>query len=68
MNETNTRNGEIIHHDEYGEEYVLDENGNKRPTMQTSKMYKSSGFTHYDDNQGHCSLCGSLTCRGSCFK
>ena len=65
---SNTRDGEIIHHDDNGKEYVLDENGNKRPPMQTSKMHKTSGFTHFDTSQGHCGLCGSLNCRGSCFK
>lgn len=25
-------------------------------------------FTVYDDSEGHCPLCGRLTCRGGCFK
>jgi hypothetical protein len=59
---------EEIYFDKDGEEYVLDENGNKRPPMQTTKQSKSSsGFTHYD-SPIHCGLCGQLTCRGSCFK
>jgi hypothetical protein len=53
--------------DEWGNEYVLDENGNKLPPAQTSKQVESSGFTHYESSQ-HCGLCGSLTCRGNCFK
>jgi hypothetical protein len=60
--------GEIIHHDEYGKEYVLDEEGNRRPPMHTSNSTQSSGFTTYDSSEGHCGLCGSLTCNGRCFK
>jgi hypothetical protein len=60
--------GEIIHHDEYGKEYVLDEAGNKRPPIHTSNSTQSGGFTTYDSSEGHCGLCGSLTCRGGCFK
>lgn len=59
---------EIVHHDENGEPYVRDENGNKRPPMQSAKINDNSGFTTYDDSQGHCALCGSISCRGSCFK
>ncbi len=28
----------------------------------------NSGFTTYDNSQGHCPLCGRLTCNGGCFK
>jgi len=56
------------HFDEWGNEYILDEHGNKLPPMQTSNSSKSSGFTTYDTSQGHCGLCGSLTCNGRCFK
>lgn len=59
--------GEEIHFDENGEEYVLDENGNKAIPKQTTKIKNSSGFTTYDSPY-HCSLCGSLYCRGGCFK
>lgn len=62
------RDGEIIYHDEFGGEYVLDEVGNHRPPMKTSKSTTSSGFTTYDSSQGHCGFCGRLTCNGSCFK
>jgi len=60
--------GEIIHHDEFGTAYVLDEAGNRRPPMYSEKNSKPGEFTTYDDSQGHCGLCGRLTCRGSCFK
>ncbi len=56
------------HFDENGNEYVLDEHGNRMPPMHTSKSSKSSGFTVYDTSQGHCGFCGSLTCNGRCFK
>ena len=55
------------HFDEWGNEYELDENGAHRPPMQVSAQ-KSSGFAHYDTSQGHCGMCGRLTCNGGCFK
>lgn len=60
---------EIIHYDKDGNEYILDEVGNKRPPMKTTKVVsESSGWKEYDSSQGHCGLCGSLTCNGRCFK
>jgi hypothetical protein len=59
---------ELIYYDEWGNGYVLDEEGNKRPPIQTGKTETHSGFTIYDSSDGHCSLCGRLTCNGSCFK
>lgn len=59
---------EIIYNDQNGKEYVLDEVGNKRPPMQTHKIIsENDGWREYDSSQGHCALCGSLTCRGYCF-
>lgn len=57
-----------IYLDENGNEYVLDEVGNKIPPIKTQKKYTTSGFTFYDDSQGHCCFCGRLTCKGNCFK
>jgi hypothetical protein len=62
------RDGQIIHYDEFGTEYVLDEVGNKMPPLNTNKTEDHSGFTIYDSSQGHCALCGRLTCKGGCFK
>lgn len=59
---------ELIYHDTDGNEYVLDEKGNRRPPMQTRKHYQESGFTLYDDSQGHCCFCGRLDCNRSCFR
>jgi hypothetical protein len=59
---------EIIYYDEFGKEYVLDEEGNRRPPLHINRSTKSSNFTTYDSSEGHCSLCSSLTCRGQCFK
>jgi hypothetical protein len=69
-------NKECIFTDENGNEYLLDESGNAMkdeqgnyiPPTRTSKSSISSGFTTYDDSQGHCPLCGDLYCRGNCFK
>ena len=62
-------NGEIIHRDEDGAEYVIDEAGNRRPPMKTSEVeISSSGFLSYDSSKGHCGLCGRLDCSGGCFK
>ena len=60
--------GEVIHYDESGQVYVLDENGNRRPPMQATGNSEPGAFTTYDTSQGHCALCGSLTCNGGCFK
>lgn len=45
---------------------VTDSIGNRIPGP--AERLTTSGFTHYDDSRGHCGLCGSLTCRGTCFK
>ena len=69
MIKENKNENETIHHDQYGNEYVLDENGNHRPPMKTSKQIENkSNFHTYDNSDGHCSLCGRLTCRENCFK
>jgi hypothetical protein len=70
MSDQQERNaaGEIIHHDDQGREYILDEAGDRRPPMQTSQSERSSGFLTYDTSEGHCGLCGRLTCHGNCFK
>lgn len=62
------RDNQIIHYDEFGREYVLDEAGNRMPPLQTNKTEDHSGFIVYDTTQGHCGLCGKLLCKGSCFK
>ncbi len=59
---------EIIHHDKDGEAYVLDEAGNRRPPLQTTESETNSGFTTYNTSNGHCGMCGRLTCSGNCFK
>ena len=59
---------EIIYHDKDGVAYVLDEAGNRRPPMQSHIINVASGWNEYDSSQGHCGLCGSLTCNGRCFK
>lgn len=64
----NERDGEDILHDEFGEEYVLDANGNRRTPRTTGKKDTSSGFTTYDTSGGHCGLCGRIDCNGGCFK
>ena len=61
------RNGEYVHYDEWGNEYVIDEEGNHRPPMQAA-MIKPGDFAPYDDSRGHCAMCGSLTCRGNCIQ
>jgi hypothetical protein len=58
---------DVVRIDKDGEEYILDENGNKIPPKQTNKKKTSSGFTTYD-SKNHCSFCGNLYCRGECFK
>ena len=63
----NDEDKQPIYFDEYGEEYSLDEKGNKIPPMQTTKIEESSGWRFYDSPY-HCGFCGKLTCRGSCFK
>lgn len=65
-----------IYTDENGDQWLTDENGkvltdergiNIQPT-QSKKVSKVVEFTIFDDLRGHCALCGSLYCRGGCFK
>ena len=64
------RAGQLIHHDEWGKEYVLDELGNRIPPMQAIELPKKNpdDWTEYDTSQGHCGLCGRLDCKGHCFR
>lgn len=66
-----------IYTDENGDQWATDENGkvltdgkgNKFvPQQTTRKTSKEGEFTTYNTSQGHCGLCGSLTCSGNCFK
>lgn len=36
--------------------------------MCSQKISKDGEFTTFDTSRGHCGLCGSFTCRGTCFK
>lgn len=59
----------IVNYDENGKPYVLDQNGDRRPPLQSAKEPDDgSGFTTYDTSQGHCGLCGDISCRGGCFR
>ena len=42
-------------------------NGDRIPGRPKRILTKSK-FKEYDSSQGHCNLCGRLTCRGNCFK
>ena len=46
---------------------ILD-GGQMVPKMQATKTHVNSGFTTFDTSQGHCAMCGRLTCNGGCFK
>lgn len=46
---------------------IRDDRGDYIPGP-AKKLISKSGFTTYDISQGHCGLCGSLRCRGECFK
>tara|TARA_R110000851_G_scaffold47424_1_gene115009 strand:- start:6143 stop:6331 length:189 start_codon:yes stop_codon:yes gene_type:complete len=35
---------------------------------QSEVVSKEGEFMMYDDTQGHCALCGRLTCKQTCFK
>jgi len=62
------RAGQTIHVDEYGQEYVLDADGNRLPPRQSKQISKAGEFTVFDSSEGHCPLCGDLHCNGQCFK
>lgn len=62
--------------DDYGNEWLTDENGNLlkdelgnniSPSV-SGVVSKSSGWDFHDTSQGHCALCGRINCRGECFK
>jgi len=65
-----------IHVDEDGNRRLTDENGillsdefgDPIAPSQSERTSKDGEFTTYDDSQGHCSLCGSISCNGGCFK
>lgn len=65
-----------IYTDESGNRWLTDENGKlltdergRNIPPSTAKVKGiSSGWRDYDTSQGHCGLCGSLYCRGGCFK
>lgn len=60
---------EDVYYDENGDPYVVVQpSGERMPPLQTHRTETHSGFTTYDTSQGHCGLCGRLTCRGTCFK
>lgn len=48
--------------------FLLDEHGKRIPPLQSQVVSEPGEFTVFDDSQGHCALCGKLTCRGGCFK
>ena len=60
--------GEHVYTDEGGKEYVLDENGNRRPPMQSGQWVASESGFHVYESPDHCGLCGRLDCRLQCFK
>ncbi len=60
--------------DESGKNWLVDDagkpvylNGERIPGP-ANKDSKPGEFTTYDTSQGHCGLCGRLTCNGGCFK
>ncbi len=63
-------NEEVIHFDEFGNAYTLDERNIRKPLMQLPEVSKDSDsdFRTYDTSEGHCGLCGRLSCNGGCFK
>lgn len=59
----------ILTTDHNGNKWLIDEDGNKFVPVQTNNVTSKEGeFTTYNTSQGHCGLCGSLTCNGHCFK
>jgi hypothetical protein len=61
-------NNEDVFYDENGDPYVIVQpSGERIPPPQINRI-EHKGFRTYDTNQGHCALCGRLTCRGTCFK
>lgn len=64
-----------VYTDENGDQWLMndgklvrDERGNLVPTLHSRKVSEPGEFTTYDSSNGHCALCGSLTCSGNCFK
>lgn len=56
--------------DENGDTWLTDKDGRPIGVPGPAKAIPDpiSGFTTYDISRGHCGLCGSLTCNGTCFK
>lgn len=57
--------------DENGKYHYRDSDGKVHwgiPAPKSRVISKPGEFTEYDSSQGHCGLCGSISCRGGCFK
>ena len=59
--------------DENGDRWLVDENGNYVTSGSDrvpgpARRLSDDEWLEFDDSQGHCAFCGSLTCRGGCFK
>ncbi len=55
--------------DKSGNEHFQDDNGMVHKGVPPPRSKRvSRDFTTYDTSRGHCGLCGSITCNGSCFK
>jgi hypothetical protein len=57
-----------LHYDESGVPWEVDSDGHKRVPEHAEKTSQPGEFTMYDGSRGHCEFCGSLYCRGNCFK
>lgn len=51
-------------------ETLYDKDGNpvKRLIEYAPVNSKPGEFTTHDSSHGHCGLCGSISCKGTCFK
>ena len=57
--------------DENGVEHYMDSSGVVHygmPSLTSKRNSKKGEFVTYDSSKGHCGLCGSINCRGGCFK
>ena len=63
--------------DEWGNGPQLNKDGDPEPgfwdkgewvPLVSHVISKPGEFTIHDESQGHCGLCGSIRCRGNCFK
>ena len=55
----------VLNEKEFNELFI---SFNSKVTSKSNEFNEFKEFITYDTSKGHCALCGSISCRGNCFK